>query len=315
MSDILGIDTSCYTTSVAVVNTSQQLIMEHRQLLQVPLGSKGLQQSWAVFQHMKNLPVLLDKVAAKINFHKISTVVVSNRPRPAINSYMPVFQVGLNFAKTVSTILQVPVKLTSHQEGHIMAGLWSANVGLLKRFITVHLSGGTSEILLVEKLENEETVFNVNLLGSTKDISAGQLVDRVGVAMGFPFPCGYYIEDLAKNAQGTITIPSTVKNTDFSFSGAEAQAKRLLENGENKAEIARAIESCIAKTIEKAILKATEKFNCSDVLVVGGVASNQFIKARLCSRLQHKSFGIKTYFAESRYSSDNAVGCALIGIL
>lgn len=313
MTKILGIDTSCYTTSLAIVDSNNHLMTEHRQVLQVPLGEKGLQQSMAVFQHIQNLPVLLAKVSQLVDLREVSAITASTRPRPVEKSYMPVFVAGASFGQALATALKVPFIPTSHQEGHLMAGLWSAGIGLPERFLAVHLSGGTSELLLVNKINKEGIFFNTQILGATTDLHAGQLVDRIGVTLGMPFPAGPYLEKLAAEAEGTLVIPSAVKDYNFSFSGAETQARKMLKAGHPASEVARAIEKCIAKTVEKVVRKAIENYNCHHVLVVGGVACNNFLRHKLKERLEHRAVGAKLYFAEGKYSSDNAVGVALIG--
>ncbi|WP_227766003.1 O-sialoglycoprotein endopeptidase [Zhaonella formicivorans] len=315
MCKFLGIDTSCYTTSLAVVDAGGKLITEHRQLLKVPLGAKGLQQSSAVFQHVQNLPLLLEKVAGEVNFAQLSGVVTSSRPRPVEGSYMPVFTVGSGFGRAIAASLKIPFLITSHQEGHLMAGLWSAKANIPPRFLAVHLSGGTSELLLVEMAKKGGVVFKAELLGGTTDLHAGQLVDRVGVALGLPFPAGPHLQNLAMGAQGKLSIPAAVRKYCFSFSGAETRAKDYINRGEEPAEIARAVEKCIAKTLEKVLRLAVDQYSCHDILLVGGVACNSFLRARLKERLEHRAVGARLHFAESRYSSDNAVGTALLGPL
>lgn len=312
VSKVLGIDTSCYTTSLAIVDMNN-LVAEYRQVLQVPLGQKGLQQSMAVFQHIQNMPALLEKVAQEVDFKELKAIAASTRPRPVPKSYMPVFQVGYSFGQAIASALKIPFVPTSHQEGHLMAGLWSAGCDMPMRFLAVHLSGGTSELLLVEKVNENGIFFQTKLLGGTTDLHAGQLVDRVGVALGMPFPAGPHLEKLAETAEGKLSIPSAVKKYSFSFSGAETRAKELLKKGYPPAEVARAIEKCITKTIEKVLRAAIAEQGCSHVLIVGGVACNNYFRNRLKERLEHRAVGAKLFFAKREFSSDNAVGVALIG--
>lgn len=313
MSLFLGIDTSCYTTSVAVVNSQKQLIKEHRQLLHVPANQKGLQQSSAVFQHVQILPVLLEKLLSEIDPKDLQAVICSTRPRPQEKSYMPVFTVGTGFGKIVAKSLAIPFIATTHQEGHLMAGIWSSGAMLPKQFLAVHLSGGTSELLLIKKSNRNDYFFEEKLLGGTTDLHAGQLVDRIGVALGQPFPAGPYLENLAKNSTRSLTIPSSVNRYDFSFSGAETRLQKHLADNVAPGEIAHAVENCIAKTVEKVLRRAVEEYKIPDVLIVGGVAKNNYIRSKLKTRLEHPAVGAHLYFAKSHYSSDNAVGVALLG--
>jgi N6-L-threonylcarbamoyladenine synthase len=315
LSLIIGIDTSCYTTSLAVVDRDGKLVYQDKKLLKVVEGERGLQQSAGVFQHLSNLPQMIERLFQTIEPKKISLIGVSSRPRPIEDSYMPVFKVGEGFGQALSSSLQVPMIRTSHQEGHVMAGIWSALGPTKDNFLCVHLSGGTSELLLIEKNKSNEPmpkIFEIKLLGATKDLHAGQFVDRVGVALGLPFPAGPSLEELATQSSNQLQIPSYVKGFRISFSGPESAALRLIQQGENKAEIARAVESCIAKTLEKVLKEAIVSLGIKDILIVGGVAANTFLRERLKNRLEHKAIGANLYFAKPEYSTDNALGTAII---
>lgn len=311
MSVILGIDTSCYTTSVALVNSKGQLVEENRKLLPVKEGERGLAQSQALFYHVKNFPGIFEKTLERVN-GKITAICASTKPRNVEGSYMPVFTFAESMGRSIAASLKVPFITTSHQEGHIMAGIWSAGGKFPDKFLAVHLSGGTSEILLVKKEQNGS--LKCEIKGGTVDLHAGQFVDRVGVSLGLKFPAGPQLEDLAKNSQGALIIPSSVKGLKFSFSGPESHAQRLINKGYPHQEIARAVERCIAKTLEKSLRAAIEELAIKDVLVVGGVAANKYIREWLEKKLSHPAVGACIYFAEPEFSRDNAVGVALIGM-
>ena len=334
MSLILGIDTSNYTTSVALVDDRGHLVVQERKLLQVREGERGLQQSAAVFQHLTRLPELLAKLWPQVSGgeqggklrEQIKLITVSTRPRPQQGSYMPVFRVGEGYAKTLANALEIPLLETTHQEGHLMAGLWSAGGPQGQEFLVVHLSGGTTELLKVRHLPKAATMektttptfsqdfFQIELLGGTKDLHAGQFVDRVGVALGLEFPAGPRLEQLAQQAEASkLSIPSSVQGMSISFSGPESQAQRFIAEGKPPAEIARAVEKCIALSLEKLLLQALQNYGLREMLIVGGVAGNQYIRTRLCQKLEHPAVKAKLYFAEPVYSSDNAVGVALLG--
>lgn len=304
---ILGIDTSNYTTSMAAVSLKGAVLGHQRRMLPVAQGERGLRQSDAVFAHLKAMDSVFNTLQRPTT--PPVAIGVSDRPRALSQSYMPVFLVGLQFAKVMSQMLQVPLFLYSHQEGHLEAGIFSAQMPLLSSFLAVHLSGGTTELLLVQK---KETGYEEQIIAETGDLSAGQFVDRVGVAMGLPFPAGPSLEELAGGSQNSITIPSYFREGKVSFSGAETKAHQLLQAGVAKADLARGVENCIATTLEKMILWSAKKTGVRSVLMVGGVAANQTIKQRLQHRLEHPSVEIALYFASAELSSDNAVGIALL---
>ncbi len=309
---VLGVDTSYYTTSLALVD-SKKLIEDRRATLEVPAGQRGMRQSRAVFQHIKNFPRLIEETGRKYDLSKLEAVAASTRPRPLEKSYMPVFNVSEGIGRTLAACFQIPFVKTSHQEGHIMAGLWSSGAELLNCFLVVHISGGTSEVLKVSSDEDGKS-FGIELLAATQDLYAGQFIDRIGVLLGLPFPSGPHLEKLAASHKGEpVFIPFAVKGKSFSFSGPETCARRLFQEGIPAEAIAASVQRCIAVTLEKVLLHVIEETRLLEILFVGGVASNKYLMQRLRFRLEHRAVGAKLYFAEPQYSRDNAVGVALIG--
>lgn len=302
----LGIDTSNYTSSLAIIDKKENIILDRRYLLDVKIGEKGLRQSQALFQHINNFENLTKDI---YKYTKgIKAVSASIAPRPIEGSYMPVFKASKNFGQSISNLLGIPFYKATHQEGHIRAGVWSVNNSISTKFINIHLSGGTTEFLIIEKFGCS---YESKLLGGTNDISAGQFIDRIGVEMGLPFPSGQALEILAQNGnKGSIQIPSFVRNNQISFSGQETYAYRLLKNGERHSDVALAVLQCIVNTLEKAIINIYNQFEINDILLVGGVISNNYIKNRLRKRLIPKK--INLFFCNKKYTSDNAVGIALI---
>lgn len=309
----LGIDTSCYTTSLALIDGEGNLFSQARKLLKVPDGGRGLAQNEAVFQHVTNIPVLLNSLIETCDNLKIVAVAASNRPRPVEGSYMPVFKVGESFGRSIAALFGVPFIETTHQEGHAAAGIWSAEGPPEEEFLGIHVSGGTTELLKIKKQSGEsKNFFDIELMGGSTDLHAGQFIDRVGVKLGLSFPAGPQLEKMAVESVGKCSIPSSVKGYDISFSGPEAAALRMIEKSESPPEIARAVEKCIAISLEKIIRKAVLDTGMRSVLVVGGVAANRYIRERLKKKLGEAY--IKLYFAEPDLSSDNAVGVAVIGM-
>ncbi len=305
----LGIDTSCYTTSIAIVDEDERIIFDKRIVLEVKEGKKGLRQSEALFQHVNNLPILFKEMSTEIDTFKIKKICYSNAPRFVKGSYMPVFKAGKSFGDSIGALLNISVKECSHQEGHIEAARWSANANLNNRFITVHISGGTTEILRTERVNGR---YKTEIIGGTLDISAGQLIDRIGVAMGLEFPCGKGLDDLSTTGKlGTITVPVSVKDTYINFSGAETYIKKII-GSKKREDISIGLFECIYKSLFKSIGNAAKNTKINDVLLVGGVASNQFIRDNLYRSLQNEN--INVYFGKKEYCTDNAVGTALLGI-
>lgn len=309
---ILGIDTSNYRTSLCLAAEDGQIVAEAKRLLKVKEGERGLQQSEAVFQHVMNLPELFEQLGS--SDHEIVAVCASEKPRPQDGSYMPVFKVGEGLGKSLAICNKIPLYLTTHQEGHIAAGEHTAErTPQAERFLAIHLSGGTSELLLCTRAAHG---YAIEKIGGTKDLHAGQLVDRIGVAMGLPFPAGPALEQLAQEASGDFRVPSSVQELTFSFSGPETSLLRAISNqAATPADIARATEQCIANTLEKVLLNARAAGYPAEILIVGGVAANTYIRERLIKRLAHATMRSSLFFCDPVYSGDNAYGVAMLGWL
>ena len=302
----LGIDTSCYTTSLAVVDTQGRLLSDQRQLLKVPPGQRGLRQADGVFQHLQNLPLLVAQVKADVSKFDLKAIAVSSSPRSLFGSYMPVFVTGLSYARAFANILAVPCYELSHQEGHVLAGLWSAEVDW-EEFYALHVSGGTTELLQVNLADR----IKILQLGGSTDLHAGQFIDRVGVALGFPFPAGPSLEKLASNAGSRlINVPVAVKGLNISFSGPETYVQRLIKSETvEPALVARGVERCIAESLRQLVRNASQHHGTKPILFVGGVMANKYIRQYLTQNLN-----LNCAFAEALYARDNAVGAALYAL-
>ncbi len=302
MSYYLGIDTSNYTTSLAVYNSAENSMLQEKRLLPVNKGSLGLRQSDAVFHHTKQLPVLIEA----IDFSGVSLdgIGVSTRPRLEENSYMPCFLCGEGLARSLSAVTGIPVYTTSHQTGHVLAALYSAGKTefIHDRFIAFHVSGGTTDCLLCEP--DSEKVISITRIGTSLDLNAGQAVDRVGVMLGIQFPCGKEIEKMALKSTENYKIKPSVKGFDCSLSGVENKCIRMKENGESPENIASFCLSYIYESIKAMTTAATDLYGKMPVIYAGGVMSNSIIRQKILSQY-------KAYFASPEFSCDNASGVAL----
>ena len=301
----LGIDTSNYTTSVALCAEDGTVLENFKLLLGVAEGERGLRQSDAVFSHVKNFPVLAEQVRRVAETHEILAVGYSATPRPADGSYMPCFLVGRAVAEMLAATLNVPIYPFSHQEGHIMAAVYSSgNQGLLERdFIAFHVSGGITEVVSVTP---KVAGFTCSLIGGTADLNAGQAIDRVGVKMGLRFPCGKELEALAQTNQTKVPKPKiAVKGKTCNLSGLENMAEKLYATTGDKALTAAFTLDFVAETLYRISCNLREELGEIPILYAGGVMSNRRIQARL---------GVLplTNFSEPQFSADNAAGTALL---
>ena len=302
----LGFDTSNYTTSVAAFDGVGG--KNCSRLLDVKPGELGLRQSDALFAHIKRLPELVDALCASVNIGNVTAIGVSTRPRAVEGSYMPCFTVGLNTAKCLSSALGVPLYEFSHQAGHVAAAVYSSgHIELFDReFIAFHVSGGTTEALLVRP--DEEKLLNIDIIGRTLDLNAGQAVDRVGVAMGLKFPAGAELEKLALESQKIFKPKPCVKGTDCCLSGIENKCLDMIKSGEEQCDIALYCLDSVAAALEKMTKNILGKYGNLPLVFAGGVMSNSIIRQRFT-----KEFG--AYFAEPAFSADNAAGTAYLTYL
>lgn len=307
---VVGIDTSCYTTSCAAVTTDGgEVIASCRRLLPVPAGERGLRQSEAVFAHVRQLPALMEELARRLEGRPIAAVCASRTPRDDPDSYMPVFQVGDAQARALAALLGVPCFASTHQRGHIAAA--AVNSGIQSGgLVAVHLSGGTTEVLSLEEDK-------LTLLGGTLDLHAGQLVDRVGVALGLPFPAGPHLEELALRGQSAARLKASLAEGDLMchLSGAESQAQRwIAAHTLPQEDIAREVYDLLARTVSRMVCAAAAKTGLRQALIAGGVASSPLFRQLMTQRTLRRDPGLRVCFGQPEYSGDNAVGTALIGL-
>ncbi|MCL1982648.1 MAG: hypothetical protein FWG53_06160 [Clostridiales bacterium] len=306
---VLGIDTSNYKTSVAVVSSSGETVLDLREPLAVKAGERGLRQSHALFQHLEALPRLIGEAVAGKGGRFVA-VSVSTRPRPVDSSYMPVFKAGENIATVFSHALGIPIFRFSHQEGHIEAVKNSSSFKEKAKFLCYHLSGGTSELLAVDGGA-------IKIIGGTKDISFGQAIDRTGVLLGMPFPCGGAFDEISIRADGCSSFLKAipVDGLFINLSGIETQAARVIGSGlldGQKDMLVKEVISKIAAALVRLTENAVAETGIKDVLFAGGVSSSKYLHGAL-----HDCFDgteVAVDFGDQALSSDNAVGMAVLGV-
>ncbi len=304
MSLFLGIDTSNYTTSVALYDSETGKMLSQKKLLPVKEGQFGLRQSDAVFHHTAQLHMLFSELVSDVDAGDIAAIGVSCRPRPISGSYMPCFTVGENTAKILSSVLKVPLFAFSHQEGHISAALYSAERDDLftKNFIAFHVSGGTTEAVIAR---GSGAGFSLELAAKTLDLNAGQAIDRVGLMLGLRFPCGAQLEKLAMNNTRPVKIKPALKGCDCCLSGVENLCQNLINKGESKEYVASFCIKYIEETLVLMTKRLLEKYGSLPVIYAGGVMSDTIIK----NSIQEKYNAV---FAKPEYSTDNAAGIAYL---
>lgn len=298
---VIGFDTSNYTTSIAFFDGVDGINCS--KLLPVRQGELGLRQSDAVFSHIKGLPELSGRLFSNVDLNGITAVGVSTRPRAVDGSYMPCFMVGFSHARLLADSLHVPLVEVSHQQGHVAASLWSAGCLELmdEPHLAWHLSGGTTELLLVEP---EERNVKCTRIGGTTDISAGQLIDRTGQLLGLPFPAGRLLDALSRQAAGRDQFRVKCPHLEFSLSGVQNKVQQFHAAQSEPAETAAYALRCVAGAVYQATEHALKEYPGLRVVFSGGVASN--------SMLRQLTAPLNPIFSDPQYSTDNAMGVAVL---
>ena len=294
----LGIDTSNYATSVGLVdNDTGEILFHVKKFLPVENGRIGIRQQQAVFEHIKNLTDIFSDFKGK----DIGAVGVSVKPKNEEKSYMPCFLSGKMSAYSIAAALDIPVVETSHQTGHLTSALYDIGKEELfnREILMLHVSGGTTDIMLARSGQVVKT------LGSSNDLFAGQAVDRLGVKLGFPFPAGVFVSEMAAKCNDVIKTKISVKGYNCNLSGLENQCDKLLLQGKSKEYVCRYCLTFIADTIVKMINNVTEDYGKLPVVLAGGVMSSSVIKEIVTEKIP------EAMFVSPQLSRDNAIGVAV----
>lgn len=300
----LGIDTSNYRTSVAVVDEDGRILYNHRALLKVPEGERGMRQSEAFFHHVQRLP---DALVPALEYRdSLKAIAVSTRPRPREGSYMPCFTAGTACAREIACALNVPLHEVSHQEGHIEAVKYYSSLKDADDIIFFHFSGGTTE-----------AVYRGEIVGGSKDISYGQVLDRIGVRLGYAFPSGEELDRIALDSNDRSKILTSIKVSDgeINLSGIETQAMRAIDSMDDSKLNPEMIVNELMDKLSDSVIRMTDqlvkKCNCKNFIFAGGFSSSEYLRKKLKENL---ATDINYVFGPPELSGDNAVGVALLAL-
>ena len=307
---VIGIDTSNYRTSLSAVTTDGVIVLNHRTLVPVSHGDRGLRQSDAVFSHIRQLQSVDNLLRETAANYRIIAVAASVSPADGETSYMPVFQAGKTIGQLIAACLNIPFFPTTHQRGHLAAAAAGTELSDAERYLAMHLSGGTTDLLLVDH-------DSIRRIGCGLDLHAGQLVDRAGVAMGLGFPAGPELEQLALNGTEHSLLGCSMDGNDLNchFSGAEAQISRWIRAGNRSREdIACEVYSLLARTFARMASAGYRDSGIRQLLVTGGIASSPLFRRMFTERIAKLRQPVNPVFGKPEFCGDNAVGVALIGI-
>ncbi|MBR1811875.1 MAG: peptidase M22 [Clostridia bacterium] len=305
MSLYLGIDTSNYTTSAALYDADSGEVRSARRLLPVKSGEKGIRQSDAVFHHTAALPEMIAELTRGLSGGvRLTAAGASDKPSNIAGSYMPCFTVGASFVASLCALNGMRAYYHSHQHGHIAAALWSARQTALfdRQFVAFHVSGGTTEAVLCTPSPLE--IFTCERLLYSSDLKAGQAIDRVGVMLGLSFPAGKALDALSLESDRVFKIKPSVRDGCPSLSGIQNQCETMFKRGEKPCDIALFCLKSVSAALGAMTAEVRRRYPSLPIVYSGGVTANTMIRKDLS--------GDGAVFADPAWSSDNAVGAAVL---
>jgi len=303
---ILAFETSCDETALALVEGSGELkspkfkVIENLVSSQInihrPFG--GVVPNLAKREHLKNLPLLLNKSKSLKRIKDIDLIAVTVGP-----GLEPALWTGVNFAKDLSKKYKKPIIGGNHLEGHLYSFLLSHKKPIKFPAIGLIVSGGHTILLKMDSLIKWKKI------GETRDDAVGEAFDKVARILGLPYPGGPEVEKLAKKGKASIEFPRPMlnhKNYDFSFSGLKTSVLYFLRDNPKtkKADVAASFQKAAVDVLVTKTLKAVKEFGAETVILGGGVAANKNLR----DSLQREVKKLKSEFLvpKEKFNTDNA---------
>ncbi len=325
---ILGLETSCDETSLALVKCSGSLKSPRFEVLKNLVSSQidihrafgGVVPNIAKREHEKILPILTEEIFSDTLAEKIDAIAVTVGP-----GLEPALHVGAEFAQRLSVEKGISLVAANHLKGHLYSFLLDnpKNVPDLFPSIALIVSGGHTILLLLSSLSE------IKKLGETRDDAAGETYDKAARLLGLPYPGGPEIEKLAKlGNKDAIDFPRPMlnqKNYDFSFSGLKtsllyhlkdshkadwkSENKLAIEGAlaplpENAPDLCASFQAAIIDSLVKKTMRAVDEFGARSVIISGGVASNNTLREEF--EVQTKKRKIKFFAPSKTFNTDNA---------
>lgn len=309
---VLGIETSCDETGVAVYD-SEQGLLGHALYSQVHLHQRygGVLPELASRDHIQKLTPLIDNLFEElsISWRNIDGIAYTAGP-----GLIGALLVGATFAKSLAYALKLPAIAVHHMEGHLLAPMLEANPPSFP-FVALLVSGGHTQLIRVNDFRD------YILLGESVDDAAGEAFDKTAKLLGLPYPGGPELANLALQGDSqrfTFPRPMTDRpGLDFSFSGLKTFALTTYRKHQHcsraKADIARAFEDAVVDTLVIKCRRALAHTGLSTLVVAGGVSANQRLRAAL-DLLVDKLKG-EVFFPRKEFCTDNGAMIAYAGCL
>ncbi len=314
---LMALESSCDDSSVAVADLSKKQlvdVMTYSQDIHRMFG--GVVPELASRDHLKKIPLLIDKILMKNSIHlrQLSFIACTNRPG-LIGSLL----MGLMSAKTLSYLLKIPFSGVNHLYSHIFAGFWDRKVKF--PFLAMVISGGHSDMFLVRDYTD------ISRIGFTVDDAAGEILDKIAKELDLGYPGGPFIEKYAKSWDSPedlfgLPVPMKKKNTyNLSFSGLKTACYIILKKAKAEgsvddnfiSKLSFSLLGAISDSIYAKAKKALKDLSLTDIIIGGGVMRNMILRERLSLRLG--SDGYRVHIPGPEYCSDNAAMVAYLGMI
>ncbi|MEN8212848.1 MAG: tRNA (adenosine(37)-N6)-threonylcarbamoyltransferase complex transferase subunit TsaD [Pseudomonadota bacterium] len=308
---VLGIETSCDETGVAVYDSDMGLVgdMLHSQIaLHAEYG--GVVPELASRDHVRKLVPLIEALLKQCGLQTGDLDGIAYTQGPGL---VGALLVGAAVGRSLAWSLDIPAIGVHHMEGHLLAPLLEQQQPLFP-FIALLVSGGHTQLVEVKRIGD------YRLLGESLDDAAGEAFDKTAKMLGLPYPGGPELSRLARQGDAArFSFPRPMTNRpglDFSFSGLKTFALNTWQQAENRddqlrADICRAFEDAVIDTLVIKCRRALKQSGISELVVAGGVSANQGLRQRLAGEMQN--LGGRVYYPRPRFCTDNGAMIAYAG--
>lgn len=308
---ILGIETSCDETAVAIVKNGTEIIANVvASQIESHKRFGGVVPEIASRHHVEAITVVLEEAleTARLTYEEIDAIAVTEGP-----GLVGALLIGVNAAKAIAFAHNIPLVGVHHIAGHIYANRLVEEMKF--PLLSLVVSGGHTELVYME----EHGVFKV--LGETRDDAAGEAYDKVARTLNLPYPGGPHIDRLAHEGKATIKLPRAwleEGSYDFSFSGLKSAVINTVHNSEQRGEqivpedLAASFQSSVIDVLVTKTVKAAEEYHVKQVLLAGGVAANRGLRAALQEAFKDQS-SVDLVIPPLSLCTDNAAMIAAVG--
>ncbi|MBC2225636.1 tRNA (adenosine(37)-N6)-threonylcarbamoyltransferase complex transferase subunit TsaD [Listeria seeligeri] len=309
---ILGIESSCDETAASVVKNGNEIISSVvASQIESHKRFGGVVPEIASRHHVEQITLVIEEALKKANvtMDDLDGIAVTEGP-----GLVGALLIGVNAAKTLAFMHDLPLIGVHHIAGHIYANRFETEMKF--PLLSLVVSGGHTELVLM-RTENE-----FEIIGETRDDAAGEAYDKVARTLGLAYPGGVQIDKLAKDGEDTFHFPRAMMDDgsfDFSFSGLKSSFINTLHNlrqrGDepNPNDLAASFQASVIDVLVTKTIRAAKKYEVNQLLLAGGVAANQGLRARLIQEVEMELPDTELIIPPLSLCGDNAAMIAAAG--